>query len=89
MVERTDLPVRVTLRQLGIPPSTFYGWYRRYVDGGFDALQDKTPPPRPRWNRVPDKVRAEVIDLALQKTELSARELAIRVNDFETLGFRV
>ena len=28
LVERTDLPVRVTLRQLGIPPSTFYGWYR-------------------------------------------------------------
>ena len=81
MVERTDLPVRVTLRQLSIPPSTFYGWYRRYVDGGFDALQDKTPPPRPRWNKVSDKVRAEVIDLALQKTELSARELACHFTD--------
>jgi transposase InsO family protein len=81
MVERTNLPVRVTLRQLGIPPSTFYDWYKRYVDGGFDALQDKTPPPRPRWNRVPDKVRAEVIDLALQKTELSARELACHFTD--------
>ena len=37
LVERTDLPVRVTLRQLGIPPSTFYGWYKRYLEGGFDA----------------------------------------------------
>jgi transposase InsO family protein len=81
LVERTELPVRVTLRQLGVPPSTFYDWYKRYVDGGFDALQDKTPPPRPRWNRVPDKVRAEVIDLALQKTELSARELACHFTD--------
>jgi hypothetical protein len=26
LVERTDLPVRATLRQLGIAPSTFYGW---------------------------------------------------------------
>ena len=81
LVERTDLPVRVTLRQLGIASSTFYGWYRRYLGGGFDALHDKLPPPRPRWNKVPDKVRAEVIDLALQKTELSARELACHFTD--------
>jgi transposase InsO family protein len=81
LVERTDLPVGVTLRQLGIPSSTFYGWYKRYVDGGFDALQDKTPPPRPRWNKVPEKVRADVIDLALKKTELSARELACHFTD--------
>ena len=81
LVERTDLPVRVTLRQLGIPSSTFYDWYKRYVDGGFDALQDKTPPPRPSWNQVPEKVRAEVIDLALKKTELSARELACHFTD--------
>jgi hypothetical protein len=81
LVERTDLPVRVTLRQLGIPPSTFYGWYKRYLGGGFDALHDKKPPPRPRWNQVPEKVRAEVIDLALKKTELSARELAYHFTD--------
>jgi len=81
LVERTDLPVRVTLRQLGIASSTFYGWYRRYLEGGVDALHDKLPPPRPRWNKIPDKVRAEVIDLALQKTELSARELACHFTD--------
>ena len=81
LVERTDLPVRVTLRQLGIPSSTSYGWYKRYLGGGFDALHDKKPPPRPRWNQVPEKVRAEVIDLALQKTELSARELACHFTD--------
>ena len=81
LVEHTDLPVRVTLRQLGIPPSTFYGWYERYLGGGFDALHDKKPPPRPRWNQVPEKIRAEVIDLALKKTELSARELACHFTD--------
>ena len=81
LVERTDLPVRATLRQLGIPPSTFYGWYKRYLGGGFDALQDKLPPPRLRWNKVPEKVRVEVIDLALKKTELSARELACHFTD--------
>ncbi len=34
LVEQSDLPVRLTLRQLGIAPSTFYGWYQRYLDGG-------------------------------------------------------
>jgi transposase-like protein len=30
LVEDTDLPVRATLRQLGLPRSTFYGWYRKF-----------------------------------------------------------
>jgi len=81
LVEHTDLPVRATLRHLDIPPSTFYGWYQRYVDDGFDALEDKKPPPRPRWNKIPEQVRTEVVDLALQRTELSARELACHFTD--------
>ena len=48
LVEGTDLPVRATLRQLGVPRSTFYGWYQRYVDQGFNGLHDKKPAPRPR-----------------------------------------
>jgi transposase InsO family protein len=81
LVEHTDLPVRVTLRQLGIAPSTFYGWYQRYLDGGFDALHDKKPQRRARWNQIPQPVRAEVVQLALEKTELSARELACHYTD--------
>ncbi len=38
LVEQADLPVRTTLRQLGIASSTFDGWYSRFLDGGFDAL---------------------------------------------------
>jgi transposase-like protein len=81
LVEHTDLPVRVTLRQLGIAPSTFYGWYQRYLGGGFDALHDQKPQRRARWNQIPEPVRAEVVQLALQKTELSARELACHYTD--------
>jgi transposase-like protein len=29
LVEQSSLPVRRTLDQLGIPKSTFYGWYER------------------------------------------------------------
>ena len=45
LVEDTDLPARATLRQLGVPPSTFYGWYQRYEADGFDGLHDQKPAP--------------------------------------------
>ena len=57
LVEQTDLPVRATLRQLGVPRSTFYGWYQRYETAGFDGLCDAKPAPRPRWNKIPEPVR--------------------------------
>jgi putative transposase len=80
-VEGSDLPVRATLRQLGVPPSTFYGWYQRYDAEGFDGLHDRKPAPRPRWNAIPKAVQDEVLDLALDRTDLSPRELAFRYTD--------
>ena len=77
-VEGFDLPVKVTLQQLGVSRSTFYGWYGRYEMFGFDGLQDKKPAPRPRWNAIPEKIENEVLDLALEHTDLSPRELACR-----------
>ena len=34
LIEQSNLSIRRTLAQLGIPKSTFYGWYRRFVEGG-------------------------------------------------------
>src|SRR5712672_3545342 len=34
LVEQSSLPVRRTLAQLGIPRSTFYAWYERYLARG-------------------------------------------------------
>ena len=31
LVEQSDLPVKATLEQLDVAPSTFYRWYRRYL----------------------------------------------------------
>ena len=81
LVEGTDLPVQVTLRQLGVPSSTFYGWYERYMSLGFDGLHDKKPAPRPRWNAIPTPVRDDVLELALARTDLSPRELACHYTD--------
>ena len=81
LVEGTDLPVRASLRQLGVPRSTFYGWYQRYLALGFDGLQDKKPAPRSRWNTIPKSVQDEVLELALDRADLSPRELACHYTD--------
>jgi transposase InsO family protein len=77
LVERSSLPVRRTLDKLGIPKSTFYGWYERYREGGDEALADTRPNCNPVWNRLPKKVRKSILALALERPELSARELAV------------
>ncbi len=81
LVEQSYLSVRRTLGQLGIPPSTFYRWYGLYQAGGPDALEDRSPRPRRVWNSIADKVRAEILGLALSEPELSPRELAVRFTD--------
>ena len=81
LVEGTDLPLRATLRQLGVPKSTFYGWYQRYLEAGFDGLQDKQPARRAGWNRIPRRIKDQVLALALDRTGLSPRELACRFTE--------
>jgi putative transposase len=81
IVEQSHLPVRRTLEKLGILPGSFYRWYDRYCTGGVEALQDKSSAPSRVWNRIPDDVRAEIIDLALDCPEMSPRELAAKFTD--------
>jgi len=81
LVDGSHLPARRTLDKLGIPRATFYRWYDRYLTGGVEALADHRSRPDRVWNRIPDRIRAEIIDLALRETELSPRELAVRFTD--------
>jgi transposase-like protein len=67
LVEQSPLPVRHTLAKLGIPRATFYRWYDRYSRGGPEALNDRSPRPDRVWNRIPDGVRENVIQLALDE----------------------
>ena len=41
IVEGSDLDVKATLAELGVHRSTFYEWYRKYEEGGYDALAPK------------------------------------------------
>jgi transposase InsO family protein len=81
LVEQSPLPVRHTLAKLGIPTATFYRWYDRHSSGGPEALNDRSPRPDRVWNRIPDTVRENVIQLALDQPALSPRELAVRFTD--------
>jgi putative transposase len=81
LVERSHLPVRRTLGKLGIPKTTFYRWYDRYLAFGESGLEDRTSGPGRVWNRIPDDVRDQIVDLALDEPELSPRELAVRFTD--------
>ena len=83
LVEQSHLSVRLTLEKLAIPRATFYRWYDLYQTGGPEALEDRSPQPRPVWNRVPDDVRSRILQLALDEPELSPRELAVRFTDTE------
>lgn len=80
-VEGSHLPVNLTLEMLGIPRTTFYRWYDRYHDGGFDALADKPSRPGSVWNRIPDDRRDDLIEFALEHETLTARELAVKYTD--------
>jgi transposase InsO family protein len=81
LVEQSHLSAKQTLDKLDIPRSTFYRWYDLYQTGGIDALEDKAPMPARVWNRIPDDIREQIVDLALNKPELSPRELAVRFTD--------
>ena len=81
LVEQSHLSAKQTLEKLDIPRSTFYRWYDLYQTGGVDALEDKAPMPARVWNRIPDDIREQIVDLALNEPELSPRELAVRFTD--------
>ena len=84
LVERSHLPVRRTLAQIGIPRATFYRWYELYRTGGPEALADRPCRPDRVWNRIPDTVRERIVQLALDQPEMSPRELAVRFTDRES-----
>ncbi len=81
LVEQSHLPVKKTLAQLGIPKTTFYRWYDRYQTFGEKGLEDRRPRPGRVWNRIPDEILQNVVELALDEPELSPRELAFRFTD--------
>lgn len=83
MVEESNLSIRRTLAEIDVPRSTFYKWYARYLDNGYDGLADFSPNPKRIWNRIPSSERERVRQIALERPELTPRELAYHIIDNE------
>jgi transposase InsO family protein/transposase-like protein len=80
-VENSELSVRKTLEELDINRGTFYEWYRRYREDGYDGLANRASSPKKFWNRIPDQVKQQVVETALEYPEKSPRELAWHITD--------
>lgn len=80
-VENSLLGVKRTLAELDINRSTFYDWYRRYSEGGYDALASKPPHCRRFWNAIPLDVKKKVVETALEHLDKSPRQLAWYLTD--------
>jgi hypothetical protein len=69
--------------------STFYNWYRRYLEDGVEGLGPKKPKAGTFWNKVSEEVKEQVVFEALKQTELSPIELACRITDRRVLHLRI
>ena len=49
--------------------------------GGPEALRDHPSRSNRAWNKIPETVQAQIVELALEAPELSPRELAVRFTD--------
>ena len=80
-VEQSSLPIKQTLKRLDIRRSTFYVWLKRFQEDGIDGLADRKPKPQCVWNKLPEPEQQAIVALALDRPELSPRELAVTYTD--------
>jgi putative transposase len=76
LVEHSALSVKKTLDELQVPRSSFYRWYKQYLQEGEEGLVDHRPNPRQVWNRIPQEVKQQVVELALEHPDRSPRQIA-------------
>jgi len=81
LVDGSDLSANRTLKELGIHKRTFYNWYKRYLDDGYDGLAPKAKGRQQAWNKIPPEQQTQVVEEALEHEELSSRELAFHIID--------
>jgi len=78
LVEQSTLPVRQTLAEFGLSRSTCYRWCSRYLEDGYDGLANRRGHEWRFWNRIPDRERRRVVEIALAVPELSPSEVRSR-----------
>ena len=81
LVRKSPLSVSQTLKQLGIPRSTYHAWRQRQETAGMAGLRDCKPAAQRVWNRLREEEVQTVLDVARKCPEESPRELACRITD--------
>jgi putative transposase len=76
LVEHSELPMKRTLDELNVPRSSFYRWYQKFQEDGEEGLIDRRPNPSQFWNHIPQAVREQVVQLALDHPDQSSRQIA-------------
>jgi transposase InsO family protein len=74
---------RKTMAELGVPKSTYYRWRARQHQG---RLEDRSVGIR-SWNRLTPEEESVVLEVAMEYTDLSSRQLAVWITDNK--GFSV
>jgi len=74
---------RRVMAELGVPKSTYYRWRARQRQG---SLEDRSSGIR-SWNRLSPEEDSVVLDVAVEYTDLSSRQLATWITDHK--GFSV
>jgi putative transposase len=80
-VEESELSVKRTLEELDVNRSSFYEWYRRYSQYGYDGLAARKPYAQRFWNKIPDFEKKQIVSVALKHPEKSPRELSCLITD--------
>ncbi|UEQ78049.1 IS3 family transposase [Chryseobacterium arthrosphaerae] len=80
-VTTSEIGVKQTLENFGIARSTFYKWYHKYLENGYDGLKTSKITSKRQWNSIPEEQKDLVVEIALEHTELSSRELAHKITD--------
>jgi len=82
-VETSPGSKRKVLSELGVSKSDCYRWRARARQG---SLEDRRHP-GPSWNRLSPQEESVVLDVALEHTDLSSRQLVAWITDNK--GFSV
>ena len=79
IVEESEIGVVRTLREIVIHPSVYYKWYNEYLQEGYEGLARKKR--NQFWNQIPPWEKQRVVKYALERPDLSPRELACHITD--------
>jgi putative transposase len=83
MVEESNLSARKTLEEMDVPRSSFYDWYRRYLEQGYDGLRTRSKRGLQIWNAIPEWEKQRVVEVAREYPEKSCREIACQITDHQ------